>query len=389
MLNPAPAQRPRGAGLPALALVALALGTTGCDGLQYINHVAQAQFSINRETEPIADVLASGRLSAEDADKLRLIVRARDYAAGTMGLRAGTSYTTFYDTQGQPLAYNLSAARRDALIAKTWSFPIVGEVPYLAFFDEGYLRRVERRLQDEGFDTLTYELDAYSTLGVFEDPVRSPMLRRGTLDLVETVIHELLHNTVWRNGATVFNESLATFVGRQGAIEFLRQEYGADSGWPAVAVRFYADTDAVNTFLLRFYEDLAAYYGGPGTADEKVAGREAVFAGWRARFEADVLPLLNYPDSFRGYGRLPTNNAWVLANYRYNLDLHVFAQVYEATGQDWAAALGVYRAAAAAPGDPFEYLRNWLREREAARSATRAGDERGGIRNPGIEGLRD
>ncbi len=351
--------------LRLLAVALLALGAVGCEGLQYVHHVAQAQFSINRETEPIAAVLASGRLSAEEADKLRLIVKARDFAAGTMGLRAGTSYTTFYDTRGQPLAYNLSAARRDALIAKTWTFPIVGEVPYLAFFDEGYLRRVERQLQDEGFDTLTYELDAYSTLGVFEDPVRSPMLKRGTLELAETVIHELLHNTIWRPGATVFNESLATFVGRQGAIEFLRQEFGADSGWPAVAVRFYADTDVVNAFLLQLYQDLAAYYGGPGRPDEKIAGREAVFASWRTRFETEVLPRLNYPDSFRAYGRLPTNNAWVLANYRYNLDLHVFARVYEATGQNWAAALSVYQAAAAAPGDPFAFLRDWLAAREA------------------------
>jgi len=248
-----------GGACPA-GLVMLALLLTGCDGLMYVTHVAQGQLRIVGRTEPIDDVLASGRLTAEQEEKLRLIVKARDFAAEQIGLNAGDSYTTFYDTAGDPLAFNLSAARRDRLEAKKWRFPFIGEVPYLAFFDEDYLRREERKLIERGYDTFTYELDAYSTLGLFEDPVRSTMLRRGKLSLVETVIHELLHNTIWRPNHTVFNESLATFVGRTGAVQFLIREYGPESGWPELAERYYADLDAVNAFLFELYNSLREYY---------------------------------------------------------------------------------------------------------------------------------
>jgi hypothetical protein len=60
----------------------------------------------------------------------------------------------------------------------------------------------------------------------------------------------------------------------------------------------------------------------------------------------------------------------MLAHHRYNFDPtatdptsedpKVFEAVYEAVGRDWTAALGVFRAAAASPDDPFDYLRNWL-----------------------------
>jgi predicted aminopeptidase len=344
----------------AMGIGSLSIPLAGCSGVPYVLHVAEGQFTITGDVEPIADVLASGRLSDDDATKLELIVAARQFAIDHIGLDAGASYTTFYDTNGDPLAFNLSAARQDALVPRTWTFPFVGEVPYLAFFDEAYLRRVEEDLQDAGYDTLTYELDAYSTLGLFADPVRSTMLRRGVLSLSDTIIHELLHNTIYRSNATDFNESLATFVGRTGAVQFLQARYGADSGWADLAAALYADVDTTNVFQLELYEDLRAFYAQPLSRAEKVSGREAVFEAARQRFVADVQPTLNYPDSFDYLATLPSNNAWVLANKRYNLDLELFAQVFAANAEDWRATLDVFRAAAAHRDDPFQYLRDWL-----------------------------
>jgi predicted aminopeptidase len=346
---------------PAICTALLLAGLlTGCEAVTYVLHVADGELGIQGESEPIDKVLDSGRLTTEENDKLRLVVQARQYAADVMGLNAANSYETFFDAEGQPLAWNLSAGRQDRLEAATWTFPIVGTVPYLSFYDEDYLRRVEDQLKSDGFDTLTYELDAYSTLGVLENPVRSPMLRRNDLSLVETVIHELLHNTVWRPNNTTFNESLATFVGRQGAVDFLVANYGEDSGWPDIARDYYADQDAINVFLRQLYADLDAYYAQSLSSSEKVAGREAVFQAARDRFAADIQPTLNYPDVFGSYATLPTNNAWVLANYRYNLDLELMRSIHAATGEDWAATLDVFRAAATSSGDPFAYLRDWL-----------------------------
>jgi predicted aminopeptidase len=205
-------------------------------------------------------------------------------------------------------------------------------------------------------------VDAYSTAGFFRDPIRSPMLQRHTLSAVETIFHELLHNTIWRASGDVFNESLATFVGRTAAAEFLLAEFGEDSGWGELAEAYYADIDATNAFLFELYNELDAYYAGPLSKEEKTAGREAVYQAGRDRFISEVQPTLNFPDVFAGYAELPTNNAWMRSHYRYNLDLVVFEQVFTVLGGDWPAVLEVFRAAGHSAGDPFDYLRDWLAE---------------------------
>lgn len=348
------------------ALVALVLSVpmVGCDGLQYVAHVTEGQFAVQGDLESIDAVLASERLSEDESNKLQVAVAARNFAADVMGLRVGDSYTRFYDAGADPLAFNLTAVRQDALTPQTWEFPILGEVPYLSFFDEGYLREVQAELDADGFDTFTYELDAYSTLGVFEDPIRSPMLRRGVISLSDTIIHELLHNTVWRSNATTFNESLATFVGRQGAIEFLAAYYGEDSGWPETAVAYFADLDTAAQFLADFADELAEYYASDLSSAAKIAGREALWEAARERFVNEVQPTLNYPDIFT-YGTMQTNNAWLLGSVRYNSDRQVFADVYDATGRDWRATIEVFTAAAQADDEPVAYLDAWLAKQRA------------------------
>ncbi len=357
---------------PLLLVTALPLliAMVGCGPeWEYVLHVTQGQLAVQGDVESVEDVLASGRLGQEEQHKLELIVQAREFAVNNMGLDAGDSYTTFYDTGGDPLAWNLSASYRDRLEAITASFPIVGTLPYIAFFDEGYLREVEQGLQERGYDTMTYEIDAYSTLGLFADPVRSTMLRRSPLSLADTIIHELLHNTIWRQNDADFNESLATFVGRQGAIDFLVAEFGEESGWPEFARAHYADVDVVNTFLADLYVELRAYYAQDLPPEELIAGREAVFQAARERFESEILPTLHFPEVQDYLLDLPTNNAWVLLHRRYNYDLAAFEAVYELEGGDWAATLEVFRAARDADGEPFAYLNAWVAERQAQAAA--------------------
>jgi predicted aminopeptidase len=333
------------------------------DALEYVSHAAAGQSGVVANTESIEAVQASGRLTESELAKLDLAVRARTFAIERMGLSGENAYTTFLDTGDAPLAFNLSAARQDRLEAVTWTFPLVGTLPYLAFFDEDYLREVQQQLIDQGYDTMTYELDAYSTLGVFEDPIRSPMLRRSNISLSDTIIHELLHNTIYRPNNTTFNESLATFVGRTGAIQFLTEEFGADSDIASIANALYADIDTINAFLFEFRAEAEAYYGQSLSSAELVAGREALFERARQRFVDEVQPTLNYPDGYAYYAELPTNNAWLLANFRYNLSLDVFRDVFTAVDESWPDALAVFQAAANAPGYPFDYLENWLAQR--------------------------
>ncbi len=327
--------------------------------LLYLPSLAAGQFEAVAKSVPIETAISRGKLTEEDTAKLRLILDARAFATGPMGLSAGSSFTRFVDTDRLSRAINVSASDKDKFQAATWTFPIVGTVPYLMFFNEAMADRQVEALESKGMDVLTYDVDAYSTLSFLPNPVRSSMLKRDDITIVEIVIHESLHDTIFKSGDTTFNESLATFVGRTGSVDYFRREHPDAPDIAEAAVASAQDTDRYNAFIFDLYSQLEQFYASDMTSQEKIAGREPIFQAGRDRFMAEVLPLMTSPERFDWVADLPTNNAWMLANYRYNLDLDVFQRVHDQTGGDWQRSLDVFRQAARA-SDPWSFMNAWL-----------------------------
>jgi predicted aminopeptidase len=341
--------------------VCLLLTAGGC-GLdwEYILPVAAGQLDILLNSIPVEDALDSGLLSADEEAKLRLVVEVREFAGDEIGLNIVDNYDTFYDTGDRPTAYNVSACAKHEFVPVEWTFPFVGTVPYLGFFHWDLAEDKINKLSERGYDVWYYEVSAYATLEYLPNPVFSFMLRRDELSLADVVIHELLHNTIWHE-STVFSESLATFVGRTGALDFFRTRYAEDSDFMQTALQRYEDTDRYNAFLVELYDELDAFYSQDLSVQERVDRREAVYQAGRDRFVEEVLPLMHRAGSFDPAADLPTNNAWMLANVRYNTDLDVFQQVHEATGHNWWMSLSIFREAAN-HADPYAYLETWVTE---------------------------
>ena len=349
--------RQKAATAVVVGLAGLLFFAGGCTSTaQYLIQQGIGQVSVMLGSVPIDDVLAGGKLDAETERKLRLVVAARDFAHDELGLHVGGSFSYYHETSGQPVAHNLSASRRDELRAKSWTFPIVGQIDYIGYFSRADADAAAADLQNDGYDTFIYGVDAYSTLGWLPDPVHSSFLNRSDGSLVETVIHELAHNTVYAAGQSTFNESLATYVGRYGVRAYYEQHGEEGRQMIETLEAQYADQELITDWMITTEASLRAYYASDASSEEKIAGREAVFQGARDRFTSDVLPLLIDPDRYSGWGNLPTNNAYVLLHRRYHLDLDVIAEVHEQCGEDFGAFLDKLRAAAATD-DPFAYLR--------------------------------
>jgi predicted aminopeptidase len=333
---------------------------SGCTyELAYLLPEAVGQFEVLVGSVPLDAAIEDGGLADWQVKKLNLIRDVRAYAAGTVKLNTEDSYTLFYDTGGEPLAFNVSACARAAFEPKTWSFPIVGQVPYLGFFDRERAMRTFEDLEQDNWDVFLYEVDAYSSLEFLPNPVFSPMLERSDLSIVETVFHELLHNTIWRAGDTTFNESLATFVGRAAALDFVAEHFPDQPGLLEEAVQYYEDNTRYNAFMADLFAELDAFYSSGLSEQERIEGRGAIFDAARERFMTEVRGLMHNPENYAWIEEMPSNNAWMLANRRYNFDLALFAQVHEAIGGDWESSLDVFRAAAVAD-DPWAFMRTWL-----------------------------
>ncbi|MHC4798962.1 MAG: aminopeptidase [Planctomycetota bacterium] len=219
---------------------------SGCGPIGYSVSAAVGELLILSSAGPIDRALNDPGLSDEQKEKLTFIIQARDYAEQVVGLNVGHSYQTFVNLGDKPLAWNLSASRKDAIEPYIWEVPLVGPLSFFGFFNFDQAVAERDRLVKLKYDTLIYEVDAYSTIGIFPDPVSSSILDRDLVSLLDTVFHELLHNTIFNPEDIVFDESLATFVGRTASVEFIKSEFGEDSDLADQARRSFEDVDRFN-----------------------------------------------------------------------------------------------------------------------------------------------
>ncbi len=326
----------------------------------YVIRAGVEEARILARRRAITDVIADPATGTEERRKLRLVLEARDFAERVLGLAAGDSYTTYSRVDSDTLLLVVTAAHKDRFEAHSWWFPIVGHVPYKGFFDFDAARREAARLQARGLDTQLRPSAAFSTLGWFDDPVLNTVLRSGDVALVSTVIHEILHNTIFLPSRVAFNESFASFVGDRGAIAFFCMRDGDDAPLCRQAQDEWHDTLLFGAFLQSLVHDLEALYVREDlSSEEKIARRQAVFDAARARFESAVQPALR--TSYRGWSRATVNNATLIGTRLYYDRLDLFEQLFDSHHHDFPATLRTLRRALEhIDGDPYDLVARLL-----------------------------
>jgi predicted aminopeptidase len=338
--------------LPMAALI-VALGCVACSPL-YVVRAGIQEARILSSRRPIARVVEDPSTTAETRRKLDLVLQARAYASHRLDLDAGDSYTTFAPVAHDTLLMVISASAPDRFAPYTWWFPIVGRVPYKGFFEFERAWDEAARLDARGFDTYVRPSGAFSTLGFFNDPLLSTLLRYGDVALASTVIHEILHNSIYIPSQVAFNESFASFVGDRGAIDFFCNRDGPDSDTCDLARRSWHDTLLYGAFLSDLVHRLEAIYAQTDVARDRLLDQKAaVIADARERFTSDVEPLLQ-TTGYRGFARRPVNNATLIGVRLYYERLDLFERVYEAFGGDLPGVTqAIMDAARSQPADPY------------------------------------
>lgn len=346
---------------PALRLLVLGilLATTGCNPF-YVARAGWAQARILASREPLPEVMTDPATDTETQGKLRLVWDARRFAIDEMGFQnVGEAYTTFARLPSDTLALVLSAAHRDRLAFHTWWFPITGRVPYRAYFSPEGAERARQKMEAEGFDTYLRPTGAFSTLGWFNDPVYSTVLRQEPVGVVETILHELAHNHLFLPGQGRFNESYAAFVGHAAAIEFFCR--GSDAGAETVrctrARDRWSDARTVSRFLMELEAEIRDILDRSESSSEvKIERAAAAYSAAAERFRQRVQPSLQ-ATSYAYLAREPLNNATLLARTLYFHRLDDFHRLWEEGWRgDLPGLLAWLHEEASRQADPFRVL---------------------------------
>ncbi|MDF2072962.1 aminopeptidase [Pseudomonas mendocina] len=322
----------------AVPLLALLLG--GCSTIDYYAHLGQGQWQLLHAREPVQRILEDPATAPDLARRLALSQQARDFASTQLQLPENRSYRLYADLGRPFVVWNLFATPEFSLEPELHCFPIAGCVAYRGYYQQGRARAAAALLRQEGLDTYIGGVEAYSTLGWFDDPLLNTMLRWSDERFIAVIFHELAHQQYYLPGDTAFNESFATFVEHEG----LRQWHAARGETPP------ADDDRQRQqfieLVLASRERLQALYASELPERAMRAAKQAEFD----RLRRDYRTLRQ--SEWGGQGRYdawiesPLNNAKLLPFGLYDQWVPAFAALFEHEARNWQA----FYAAVAALG---------------------------------------
>ena len=292
----------------------------------YLSQAAVGQMRIVTQSKKIDNYLTTPNLPDSVRTKLQLVNEIRAYAFGKLGLNETSNYTKFYDQKGKPLLWVVSASKEFELVPKLWWFPIVGRVSYKGFFTLDGADEQADELLEEGYDTRIREVNAWSTLGFFSDPVMSSMLEYPEADLAELLFHELSHSTIYIKGDVDFSESLANFIGIRGAMLYLEDKYGKNSKEYTTYVNQQTDYDRFDKYMLLAANKLDSVYA-TFTPQQPVAEKRKIKKAFIKQIVTNV-DTVNFADTAYFYyafkNRPLPNNAYFIVKRQYSSKMAYF-----------------------------------------------------------------
>ena len=302
----------------------------GCSSLGYYAQLADGQWQLLRARRPVAEVLADPRQPAALRQRLAQSQTARAFASTRLGLPDNRSYRLYADLGRRYAVWNLFAAAEFSLQPLSHCFPIAGCVAYRGYFDEQRARGAAALLRRRGMDTEVAGVEAYSTLGWFDDPLLPGMLAWNEAQVAALIFHELAHQRLYLPGDTAFNESFARFVEEEG----LRQ-WRAARGLPPPPAHLERQREQFVALVMASRARLEALYARPLAAEALRALKQAEFQ----RLRGEYAVLRDGP--WRGDARFdawfarPLNNARLLPFGLYEQWVPAFAALFAEAGGDW------------------------------------------------------
>lgn len=299
--------------------LAAALVLCGCETLGYYAQAVSGHLDLMRRARPVAELLADPQLPAALRERLELSQRIRDFASVELKLPQNRSYRAYAELPRPVAVWNVVAAPEFSLEPVRACFPVAGCVSYRGFFERAAAEAYAARLAAAGHDVYLYGVPAYSTLGRLDDPLLSTFIGRGEVELARIVFHELAHQVAYARDDTVFNESFAVAVEREGLRRWLSRRQEELAHLAAAQAR----SAEVEALIEAARARLAALYREP-------LEPQAMRARKRAELAALKAALASYP----GYRDLEPNNAVLAAHAAYTRLVPQFERLLAEEGGD-------------------------------------------------------
>ncbi|MEW5708237.1 MAG: aminopeptidase [Pseudomonadota bacterium] len=314
-----------------IAWVLLAIFLAGCSNVGYYAQSVSGHLEVMRRAQPIPQVLADPATPDPVKHRLERVLTIREFASRALGLPDNGSYRRYAALDRPYVVWNVFATPELSTQLIEWCFPVAGCVGYRGYYAREEAEAFAAGLEARGYDVLVRGVPAYSTLGWFDDPVLSTLLRYPETEIARLIFHELAHQVAYVRDDSVFNESFATAVEREGVRRWLEAQ-GTEALRAAEAAARGRREDFVR-LVLEYRDRLEEVYGADLSREEKRA-RKGELLGALAK---DYRQLKERWGGFSGYDRWfegKLNNAHLASVAAYTQLVPAFEALLAREGGD-------------------------------------------------------
>jgi predicted aminopeptidase len=302
----------------------------GCTSVSYYSQLASGQLQLLWAREPVSKVIADPGRDQQLRTHLTQSQKARTFASQQLHLPDNQSYRLYADIGRPFVVWNVFATPEFSLAPQNHCFPVAGCVAYRGFYSQSAARGEAALQRLQGMDVSIGGVEAYSTLGWFNDPIISSMMGWGDERLATLIFHELAHQRFYVKDDTEFNESFATFVEQEGtrqwrAVLGLAPENGAQEQHRDQFIRLVLDTR----------KRLERLYALPLPADQMRQRKAAEFERLRGEYRQLRDSQWAGDKRYDAWINAPMNNARLLPFGLYDQWVPAFAALFRQVDGDW------------------------------------------------------
>ncbi|MDD1141589.1 aminopeptidase [Pseudomonas sp. TNT2022 ID233] len=302
----------------------------GCSSLSYYSQLASGQLQLLRAREPVAKVIADPARDAKLRTHLAQSQKARAFASEHLHLPDNQSYRLYADIGRPFVVWNVFATPEFSLSPQNHCFPIAGCVAYRGYYSQSAARGEAAIQRLQGMDVSIGGVEAYSTLGWFNDPILNSMMGWGDERLATLIFHELAHQRFYVKDDTEFNESFATFVEQEGT-----RQWRAFRNLPPENDSKLKQRDQFIQLILDTRSRLEKLYAQPLATAQMRERKAAEFERFRHDYRAMRDGQWAGDKRYDAWVNAPLNNARLLPFGLYDQWVPAFAALFKQVGGDW------------------------------------------------------
>ncbi|WP_033036633.1 aminopeptidase [Pseudomonas sp. GM102] len=302
----------------------------GCTSISYYGQLASGQLHLLRAREPVSSVIADPDRDQQLRAHLAQSQKARTFASQRLHLPDNQSYRLYADIGRPFVVWNVFATPEFSLKPQNHCFPIAGCVAYRGYYSQSAARGEAALQRLQGMDVSIGGVEAYSTLGWFNDPIMSSMMGWGDERLATLIFHELAHQRVYVKDDTEFNESFATFVEQEGT-----RQWRAFRGLPPDNRALAQQRDQFIQLVLDARKRLEQLYALPLPAEQMRERKAAEFEQLRRDYRTLRDSQWAGNKRYDAWINTPMNNARLLPFGLYDQWVPAFAALFGQVDGDW------------------------------------------------------